>query len=85
MTTFLAVAENSKLEFLKFDCKAIGTVDKVEGKYMVTEVILRPVLVIHNTEHQDKAKRILEMSEKACMISNSVTSKIILEPTVLVE
>jgi peroxiredoxin-like protein len=85
MTTFLAVAENSKLEFLKFDCKAIGTVDKVEGKYMVTEVILRPVLVIHNTEHQDKAKRIIEMSEKACMISNSVTSKIILEPTVLVE
>lgn len=84
MTTFLAVAENSKLEFLKFDCKAIGTVDKVEGKYMVTEVILRPVLVIHNPEHHDKAKRILEMSEKACMISNSVTSKIILEPTVLV-
>lgn len=84
MTTFLAVAENSKLEFLKFDCKAIGTVDKVEGKYMVTEVILRPVLVIQNPEHHDKAKRILEMSEKACMISNSVTSKIILEPTVLV-
>ena len=85
MTTFLAIAENSKLEFLKFDSRAIGKVDKVEGKYTITEVILRPVLVIDNPEHQDKAKRILEMSEKACMISNSVTSKIILEPTVLVQ
>ena len=85
MTTFLAVAENSKFDFLKFDCTAVGTVDKVEGKYMVTEVILRPVLVIQNPEHQDKAKRILEMSEKACMISNSVTSKIILEPTIIIE
>lgn len=84
MTTFLAVAENSKLEFESFDCTATGTLDKVEGKYMMTTVELRPVLLISRTDQQEKAQRVLEMAEKACLISNSVKSVVTMKPTVLV-
>lgn len=83
MTTFFAIAENSKLEYLNFDCNATGIIDKVEGKYTVIEIILKPRLVIPSTQDIDRAKRILEMSEKACLISNSVKTKITLESTVL--
>lgn len=83
MTTFFVIAENSKLEFLSFDCNATGIVDKVEGQYSVIEIILKPRLIIPSTQHLDRAKRILEMSEKACLISNSVKTKITLESTVL--
>jgi len=82
MTTFLAIAENSKLEYLSFDCDATGILDKVEGKYAVTEIILKPRLVIPLSHDLNRAKRILEMSEKACLISNSVKSKITMESTV---
>ena len=85
MTTFLAVAENSKLEFESFNSQANGKLDKVDGKFMMTEVLLRPTLVINNPEMQDKAKRVLEMSEKACLISNSVKSTIIFDPIILVQ
>jgi peroxiredoxin-like protein len=85
MTTFLAVAENSKLEFVSFSSNAVAKLDKVDGKFMMTEVRLRPKLVIRNPEQQEKAKRVLEMSEKACLISNSVKSNIILEPTIVVQ
>ncbi|NOT51331.1 MAG: OsmC family peroxiredoxin [Chitinophagaceae bacterium] len=85
MTTFLAVAENSKLEFASLNTTAIGKLDKVDGKYMMTEVILRPTLVINDPELMDKAKRVLAMSEKACLISNSVKSAIIFEPVIKVE
>ncbi len=85
MTTFLAVAENSKLEFESFNSQANGKLDKVDGKFMMTEVLLRPTLVINNPEMQDKAKRVLEMSEKACLISNSVKSTIIFDPTILIQ
>lgn len=85
MTTFLAIAENSKLEFLHFDSRAIGKLDKVDGKFMMTEVLLKPVLVIANPEQEDKAKRVLEMSERACLISNSVKSTVTMQATVLVE
>jgi len=84
MTTFLAVAENSKLEFETFQCHASGKLEKVEGKFMMTEILLRPTLEIKNPEMQEKAKRVLEMSEKACLISNSVKSRIIFEPVIVV-
>ena len=85
MTTFLAIAENSKLEFVSLNSTAIGKLDKVDGKYMMTEVVLRPTLVIKTAELQEKAKRVLEMSEKACLISNSIKSTIVFEPVITIE
>ena len=35
------------------------------------------------SENEDKMKRLFEMSEKAYVISNSIKSKIILEPTIM--
>ena len=56
MTTFLAVSENSKLPFVSFNCEAIGKLDKVDGKFMMTEVTLKPTLVIEQAEQYDRAK-----------------------------
>lgn len=85
MTTFLAIAENSKLEFESFSSHATGKLDKVDGRFMMTEVLLQPTLVIKNPEIQEKAKRVLEMSEKACLISNSIKSRIIFDPVIEVK
>ena len=82
MTTFLAIAENSKLEFISFKSQATGKLDKVDGKFQMTEIILKPVLEISNENNAERAKRILDKSEKACLISNSIKSKIILEPEI---
>ena len=83
MTTFLAVAENSRLEFKEFNCNAVGVLDQVEGKYLMTEVVLNPTLVIIKEEDKEKALRVLDKSEKACLISNSINSKVSLNPTVI--
>ena len=40
MTTFLSIAENSKLEFVSFDSKALGKLEMVDGKYIMSEVTL---------------------------------------------
>lgn len=78
MTTFLAIAENSKLEFISFSCKSKGKLDQVEGKYLMTEIILEPTVIIVNEKDSDKAERILQKSEAVCLISNSIKSKITL-------
>jgi peroxiredoxin-like protein len=83
MTTFLAIAENSRLEFKEFNCNAVGVLDQVEGKFLMKEVILNPTLVITKEEDKEKALRVLDKSEKACLISNSITSKVSLNPTVI--
>ncbi|MGG7035330.1 MAG: OsmC family protein [Flavobacterium sp.] len=84
MTTFLAVAENSKLKFSKFECNAIGTLDRVDGKFRITEITLSPILTIDDETLREKAIRVMEMSDKACLISNSINSKVILQPEVLI-
>lgn len=82
MTTFLAIAENSKLEYESFSCSSKGKLEQIEGKFLMSEVILEPKLKITNSNDIEKAGRILEKSEKACLISNSVNSKITLKPLV---
>ncbi len=82
MTTFLAVAENSKLDFSAMECNAVGTLDKVEGKYQITEITLFPIVTIVDEVQKDKAVRVMEMSEKACLISNSIKSIVALVPEV---
>lgn len=82
MTTFLAIAENSKLEFLNFECKSKGKLEQVEGKFLMTEVILEPVVTIKNESEREKAERVLQKSEANCLISNSVKSKITMIPQI---
>ncbi|MDI1354258.1 MAG: OsmC family protein [bacterium] len=78
MTTFLAIAENSKLEFTSFSCSAGGKLEQVDGKYLMTEIHLEPTLVITKESDLEKAERILQKSEVACLISNSIKSKVTL-------
>ncbi len=84
MTTFLSIAENSKLEFTGFECKSKGKLEKVEGKLMVSEIILEPVVTIVNEGDREKTERILLKSEAACLISNSIKSKVSMIPSILV-
>lgn len=84
MTTFLAIAENSKLQFKEFACKSGGKLDRVEGKFLMTEVMLEPTVVILNEEDREKAERVLQKAEANCLISNSVNSKIMMTPKIVV-
>jgi peroxiredoxin-like protein len=82
MATFLAIAENSRFEFISFECNAVGIVGKIDGKLAVTEITLKPKVVIPTSQHEEQLKKILEMSERQCAISNSVTTKISIEPII---
>jgi len=82
MTTFLSIAENSKLEFISFSCKSKGKLEQVEGKFLMTEIILEPTLIITDEKDRERAERVLQKSEGACLISNSVRSKITMIPAI---
>ncbi len=82
MTTFLAIAENSKLEFKGLSCSAKAKLDQVEGKFLVTEVLLTPVLIIAKESDKEKAERVLQKAEAACLISNSIKAKVTMSATI---
>lgn len=84
MTTFIAIAKYSKLEFENLEVKATGMLGKPDGKFAVTEIILKPTLVIKDDNQADKALRIMEKAEAACLISRSIKTEVRLEAEVVV-
>ncbi len=82
MTTFLAIAENSSLEFSNFSCNSKGKLEQVDGKFLMTEILLEPSVTINDEKYRERAERVLQKSERACLISNSVKSKITMVPTI---
>ncbi|PKD19089.1 osmotically inducible protein OsmC [Salegentibacter salinarum] len=84
MTTFLAIAEYSNLEFESLTCPAEGILDKKGGKFAMTEIILKPVVTIPNEAEREKAEKIMIKAERACLISNSITSKVHLKTKVFI-
>ena len=83
MTSFLIIAENSGLKFESYECRAGGKLEAVEGKYMISEVVLKPVIKIKFEKDMERARRIILKSENICLISNSVKTRILLEPEVI--
>lgn len=84
MTTFAAIAEYSKLAFEDLEVNAVCHLDKVDGKLLVSRVEMDAQLVIADAESTDKARRIMEKAESACLISRSVKAKVIFRPHVRV-
>jgi organic hydroperoxide reductase OsmC/OhrA len=85
MTTFLAVAENSKLSFVSFTCKSKGKLQNVDGKLLMSEIILEPHVIIINENDRERTVKILQKAEAACLISNSIKSKVVMNPVIMVE
>jgi peroxiredoxin-like protein len=83
MATFIAMAEASKLDVVSFTCTAVGKLEKMEGSgYRLTEIVLKPNLVIKFEYDAERAQRILEKAETNCFISNSILTEVKLEPSI---
>lgn len=85
MTTFLSIAENSKLEFVSFSCKSKGKLEQVDGKFMISEIIMEPIVTLTDEKDREKTLRVLQKSEAACLISNSVKSRITMISSVVIK
>ena len=83
INTFQAIAAFSKFEALDLDVTVEGEVEKGEGGYRFTRVTIRPTLTVANEEVRERGLRLLEKSEKACLVSRSLQSQIILEPQII--
>jgi peroxiredoxin-like protein len=84
MTTFLAIAENSKLEYLAYSSEAEGLLEKTDQGFMITEITIRPKVVVKDPSTLERARRIVDKAEQHCLISKSMKTRVTLEPDVVV-
>jgi len=83
MLTLVAIAEFSKIALVSFSASAKGKLAKVDGgAYQITEIVVKPRIVIASAGDLPRMPRIIEKAKENCFISNSIKSKITIEPEV---
>ena len=84
MTSFTAIAEYSKFEFESLKVDSEGIMSRQDGKFVMSKVILNPVLTVLDEKHIKKGLRLLEKADTICLITRSINSEVIVNPKVLV-
>lgn len=79
--TFRAVAQASKLSWRRLSCSGEGVVDRSEGTTRFTALALVARLAVPPGVDAEKARRLLDKAERACLITNSLA----VQPTLTCE
>lgn len=82
MTTFRTIAQLSNLDVVDYSDDPVGHLVREDSLYRIESVTLRPIVVIADPDKVEKAQRLLEKAERACLISRSVSAEIRLEGTI---
>jgi organic hydroperoxide reductase OsmC/OhrA len=84
ITTFETIAESSHFRFLSLVVTAEAILERVEIGYRFTRVILRPKLTVSTAEEEECGRHLLGQTERACLVANSILSKVVVESRILV-
>ena len=84
MLTFLTLAQARGLTPVGYESEAEGLLENVEGKYRITEVTVRPRVVLASDAELELARKTMEGVEAHCFISNSISSQVKLIPEFLI-
>jgi len=79
---FIDSAKRNNLEILSYESEGHGIVEKVEDKFMFTEIKIRPQIVVATNGQVGKAKELIELAGENCAIVSLITCKIRVYPEI---
>jgi organic hydroperoxide reductase OsmC/OhrA len=82
MTTFLHFADKQGLEFLRYESDAVGILEKVENKFMISMIEIKPKISVKQDADIQGVEKLIELCERNCVISNSIKSKVKVTPEI---
>jgi hypothetical protein len=65
------------------DLSATGTVDRQDGRVRFTEIVRQPRLTVGPGADRARVMRVLERTERACLVSALLSTPIRLEPEIV--
>ncbi|MDJ0712232.1 MAG: OsmC family protein [Woeseiaceae bacterium] len=82
--TFRAIARTARLDWSTLECKADGTLDKLDGVTQFVDFKVTAKLTVPSGTNEKKAATMLQKAEKYCLITNSMKADSHLEASVVV-
>lgn len=84
MLTFLTLAQAQGVTPVGYESEAEGLLENVEGKYHITEVVVRPRITLKSDAELEPARKTMESVEAHCFIANSINARVMLTPEFVV-
>ena len=81
-TTFLHYAQKNNFEFLSYESKAEGVLERVGDQFLFSEIKVIPKIAVKSNTQIQRAKELIVLAEKNCLISNSIKSKVEVIPEI---
>ena len=91
MLMFIWAAERFRLDLASYECQAEGTkLIELDRTEIFTQVVLKPRIVVRAGNElpeavEKRVRRGLEGAQKFSLVANSVKSKVIIEPEILLD
>ena len=79
LLTLRGVARASRIDVLEVEVGGTGTVDRIDGVTRFTEIVLRPRILVAAGTDRDRVLRVIEKSEKTCLVAASLSTPVRLE------
>lgn len=82
---FLWLVEKFKINLLSYECEAEGFAEElIDRTSIFTRIILKPKITVRGVS-EERVKRVLKIAQKNSLIAQSVKSKVLIEPQIIVE
>ena len=82
MLSFLAYAARARIDVVSYVDEAEAVMPEDDKPMRITEIVLRPRIVIAGDADEGRVRRFVERAHEACFIANSLKSEITIEPEI---
>ncbi|MBM2840973.1 MAG: hypothetical protein HW412_1501, partial [Bacteroidetes bacterium] len=85
MLTFIGIAQKQQVPFVSYRSSAKGILEFIDGQYRFTRIVITPTVVIEGVEVEDAVLRVLREAHKRCLIANSITAVVEVNPSMEIQ
>lgn len=85
MSTFLSFGARKELPLRSYTSAAEGVLEFVDGKYRFTRVVIRPVITVGAGWTKEQVEALVHTAHDNCLIGNSITAGVTVDPVIIIE
>jgi organic hydroperoxide reductase OsmC/OhrA len=82
MLMFLHLASKARIDVVEYEDDATGVMPEDREPTWITEITLRPRVVIDGEASEERVRKLLHTAHEHCFIANTLRSEMNIEPTV---
>lgn len=82
LLSFLALAANAHVDVVAYEDNAEAVMPTDQTPMRITQVVLRPRIVVSAGADLDQVRRLVEQAHDSCFIANSLSAEVVLYPSV---